>query len=173
MSDPSAIKSGFERYRDLLLKKPSIGIGTYVSRTRVVDGLTCEVTEGEFRQTVDMARAIGGNAQGPTPGMLGRGALGSCLAIGYSMVAARLGVVFRSLEVEIQADSDDAGLFTDGGAIPGYSEVRVLVHVDSDASDADVNRVLDGADAKSPYLDVFTRANTVRRELRRVPASAT
>ena len=38
--------------------------------------------------------------------MLGRGALGSCLAMGYMMWAAKLGVPIAGLEVEVQGEMD-------------------------------------------------------------------
>jgi len=38
-------------------------------------------------------------APAPTPGVLGRAALGSCLAIGYMMYAAKTGVPLAGLEV--------------------------------------------------------------------------
>ncbi len=76
-----------------------------------------------------MPAQAGGNATGPTPGVLGRAALGSCLAIGYVMRAAMMNIVFRSVEVEVQADYDDGALFgTSPGVPPGYTAVRYSVH---------------------------------------------
>lgn len=86
--------------------------------------------------------------------------------MGYMMYAAKMDVPFNALEVEIQADYDDGALFgvTDGPA--GYSEVRYLVSVDSDAPEADILRVLDTAEAHSPYLDIFSRAQRCLRDVR-------
>jgi uncharacterized OsmC-like protein len=98
--------------------------------------------------------------------MLGRGALGSCLALGYAMWAARLGVRLDSLSVEVEADYDSRGeLGISDEVPPGYTQVRYTVSVTSDAPEADVRRVLDTADRYSPYRDVFMRANDVRREV--------
>ena len=102
----------------------------------------------------------------PDPGVYGRTALGSCLAIGYQFWAAKLGVVFSRLEVDVQADYDSGGYHGVTDVPPGYSQVRYIVSVDSDAPEADVLNVLDQADAHSPYRDVFTRALDVRREVR-------
>ena len=48
----------------------------------------------------------------------------------------------------------------------GYSQMRYIVSVESDAPEADVLAVLDEADAHSPYRDNYTRAVDVRREVR-------
>jgi hypothetical protein len=41
-----------------------------------------------------------------------------------------------------------------------------VVTVESSAPEADVRRVLDDADARSPYLDVFRRAQPCSRTVR-------
>ncbi len=108
---------------------------------------------------------MGGNNAGPNPGILGRGALGSCLAIGYGMWAARLGVPVDALEVEVQADYDSRGeLGIADDVPPGYVQVRYRVIVTSHAPEPDVQRVLDIADKYSPYRDVYARAQDIRRE---------
>lgn len=159
------ICTAFERNAKALSLKPSIGQGTAVTKVQVREGLTCEVEEGPWRFTVDMGEKSGGNNAGPNPGVLGRAALGSCLAIGYMMWAARSGLPIRSLEVEIQAEYDSRGYHGLGAVVPGYKEIRYLVRVESSAPEADVLRVLDEADAHSDYLAVFARPQKLRREL--------
>ncbi|NIV03707.1 MAG: OsmC family peroxiredoxin, partial [Calditrichae bacterium] len=51
----------------------------------------------------------GGNNQGPNPGIFGRAALGSCLAIGYMRWAAKLGVPISKIDIEVQTDYDARG----------------------------------------------------------------
>ena len=110
-----------------------------------------------------MPASAGGNASGPTPGVYGRAALGSCLAIGYMMKAAAHNVVVHSLEVEVQADYDDGALFGTSTAPPGYSEVRYAVRIESDASEEAILQMLNEADKHSPYLDVFSRGQKCLR----------
>jgi uncharacterized OsmC-like protein len=114
-----------------------------------------------------MGEKSGGTNAGPSPGVLGRGAFGSCLALGYAMYALRLGVPIESLEVDVEADYDSRGeLGVSEDVPPGYTQVRYTVTVTSPASEEDVLRVLDTADRHSPYLDVFARAKDVRRQVR-------
>jgi len=166
MSSTTFIKTAFERSAKAISLKPSIGTGTGSSRARIINGLTCEFTEGPWRFVADMPAQAGGNAQGPTPGVYGRGALGSCLAIGYMMYAAKMGVPIESLEVQVEADFNDGALF---GVIddidPGYSEVRYTVTVVSSAPKEEVMKVIDEGDKHSPYLDVFSRGQKCIRQV--------
>src|SRR5438093_33033 len=110
MSELQKIKTAIERSSKALLLKPSLGVGTGVSKTRIKHGLTCEIKEGNWTLVADMSESIGGNAKGPTPGVYGRAALGSCLAIGYMMMAAKMNIPVSMLEVEVEADFDDGAL---------------------------------------------------------------
>jgi uncharacterized OsmC-like protein len=160
------IKTGVERSVKALTLKPSLGRGTGHSTVTVKDGLTCEVVEGPWRFVVDMPTSVGGAEAGPTPGVYGRGALGSCLAIGYMMRAARLGIPIEALTVDVEADYDDGALFgTTDDVPPGYTQVRYTVTVESSAPEVDIVRMLDEADALSPYLDVFRRAQQCVRRI--------
>jgi uncharacterized OsmC-like protein len=162
------VRAAFERNVRILTARPAVGCGTAVTRARVAgaDGLACEVTEGAWRLTVDLSEKVGGRGLGPNPGMLGRGALASCLAIGYAMWAARLGVPLSSIDVEVQAEYDTRSLFGVGEVPPGYREIRYVVAVTSAAPDQTIRQVLDEAEAHSPYLAVFSRPHALRRQLR-------
>jgi uncharacterized OsmC-like protein len=161
------LRTLLERNAQAVSLKPSIGQFTGRTTVRLKPGLACEVTDGEWTLTAGVGAKNGGNNAGPNPGVLGRGALGSCLAISYAMWATRLGVELESLEVEIEADYDTRGeLGVSDDVPPGYSQVRYIVTVSSPASEADVRRVLDTTDKYCPYLDVFARAIDVRREVR-------
>ena len=165
MSTAEKISLAFGRTTKALELKPSLGAGTGISKARITDGLTCEVTEGNYILIADMPASVGGNMNGPTPGVYGRAALGSCLAIGYMMRAAKMNIPISSLEVEIQADYDDGALFGTSNAFPGYLDVRYTVTVESDAKEGAILRLLDEADKHSPYLDVFSREQKCVRQV--------
>lgn len=164
----NALQTAFDRSAKALTLRPSLGQGTGVSRTRIHKGLTCQIEDGFWKLTADMPTSVGGDGSAPTPGVYGRAALGSCLAIGYMLWAARLDVPIASIDVQVEADYDDGALFGVSDSPPGYLEVRYTVTVETNAPDSDVQRVLDEGDAHSPYLDVFKRAQTCRREVRLV-----
>jgi uncharacterized OsmC-like protein len=167
MSSFQKIKTALERTTKALTLKPALGRDTKTSVTRVRQGLTCDVQEGDWKLSVDMPAAVGGDGSAPTPGVYGRAAFGGCLAIGYMMQAAKLGVSIQSLEVEVQADFDDGVLLGVHNDVPaGYTEVRYTVTIESDAPEQDIMRVLNEGDARSPYLDVFGRAQTCKRTIK-------
>lgn len=150
----------------MLALKPTRGHLTGVTKARVVDGLRAEIEEGSWKLAADMPLKAGGDETAPTPGMLGRGALASCLAIGISMWAARLGVPIDELEVEVQADFDVRGELGVGDVRAGYQEVRYQITIDSPASEKALIELLETAERHSPYVDVFSRGQTLKRALR-------
>ena len=151
MVDPATIREIAERNARTLALKPSRGHLTGVTKARVVDGLRCEIEEGPWKLAVDMPVKAGGDDTAPTPGMLGRGALASCLAIDISTWAARRGIPIDALEVEVQADYDARGELGVGEDIPaGYQEVRYLVSLDSPAPREARVELLETAERHSP-----------------------
>ncbi len=150
----------------MLALKPNRGHLTGVTKAQLVDGLRCEIEEGPWRLAADMPAKAGGDETAPTPGMLGRGALASCLVIGISMWAARLGIPIDGLEVEVQADFDVRGEMGVGDVKAGYQEVRYLVSIDSPASTEALTELLETTERHSPYMDVFSRAQNMKRIVR-------
>lgn len=167
MADPATIRDIAERNAKMLALKPSRGHLTGVTKARIVEGVRCEIEEGPWKLAADMPVKAGGEGTAPTPGMLGRGALASCLAISITTWAARAGIPIDALEVEVQADFDARGELGVGEDIPpGYQEVRYLVSIDSPAPQEALAELLDTAERHTPYLDVFGRAQTMKRVLR-------
>lgn len=167
MTESEKIKTALERCKKAFTLKPSMGRGSALSKARIINGLTCEISEGDWKFRVDMPEGIGGNNAAPTPGVYGRAALGSCLAIGYMMKAAELNINVRSLEVEVEADYDDGALLgtADQHVSPGYLEVRYKINIESDEPEEKIMQMLDIGDKQSPYLDVFSRAQTCVRTI--------
>ncbi|PWT99551.1 MAG: hypothetical protein C5B52_10520 [Bacteroidetes bacterium] len=172
MTSAERIKTAVERSTKALQLKPSLGFGTRKSKTRVKEGLTCEITEGDWKFITDMPEGVGGNASGPTPGVLGRAAFGSCLAITYMLYAAKKNIPIENLEVDVEADFDDGALLGTQDIPPGYSQVRYTVTIDSDASEEELMELIDDADAHSPYLDVFSRGQECIRKVNIVHSKA-
>ncbi len=166
MAEQCAIREIVERNIHLLALKPHRGHLTCATKARLVDGLRCEIEEGPWKFAADLPAKVGGDDTAPTPGVLGRGALASCLTIGIAIWAARLGVPIEVLEVEVQADFDARGELGVGNAVaPGYSEVRYVVAIESPAPRDQLDELLRMAERHSPYLDVFGRAMALRRVL--------
>lgn len=159
------IRVALERNDRVVSQRPSVGQGTAVTRVSIRDGLTCDVEDGPWKLQVGMTDKYGGENAGPNPGVLGRAALGSCLAMGYVMWAARRGVPIRGLTVEVEADYDVRGeLGVDDSISPAYSAVRLVVTVESDSPERDVCEVLREAERYSSYWNLFREGVPVVRE---------
>lgn len=166
MNDAENIRTFIDRSIKALELRPSMGHHTAVSKTRVVDGLHCEIEEGRWKLSADLSEKAAGSGKGPDPGVLARAALGSCLAMGYVMWAAYREVPLESVEVEVQADFDAGAQYGVGDAPPGYTEVRYIVTIGSPAPEDDVMRIVEETEKRSPYFDVFTREQKVVRSVR-------
>jgi uncharacterized OsmC-like protein len=118
MASQAAIRKIAERNIQLLALKPSKGHLTCTTRARLADGLRCEIEEGPWKLAADMPAKAGGEESAPTPGVLGRAALASCIVMGIAAWAARLGVPIDALEVEVQADFNVRGELGVGEGIP-------------------------------------------------------
>ena len=159
-----AIRDAIARTVATLRADESAGRGTAVTRVRLRPGLACDVQDGPHRFTVGMSARYGGSDAAPNPGVFGRAAVGACLAVGYGMWAARLGVPIDALDVEVQADYDARGEFAvDDGVSPGYLAMRYVVSVESPASEDDVLRLLDTADRYSAWRDDMLRPMPLER----------
>jgi uncharacterized OsmC-like protein len=162
--DQENLRAALTRAEYAFAKRPSLAKQDTVTAATVREGTLCEVAEDGWKFVVDMPQTLGGTAKGPTPGTYVRSGLAACLAIGYSMRAALLGVPIRRVQVEVQADIDLRGIFCGIATVPAYNGIAYVVTVESDAPEADILRVLDESDARSPYVDVFRRPQSLRRE---------
>lgn len=155
-----------ERLEAALEHKAGFGRSTATSTTVLGEGLRCVTTEGEHLIEADLPTGLGGDGSGPNPGALIRAALGSCLAQGYRLRAARHGVAVAGIEVTVETDSDIAGLIDMQSSIPaGFCEIRYRVRIRSDAPPAQLEALVAEADEHSPMLDALGRANPLARSI--------
>lgn len=163
MADAKTIRTTIDRSIKALQLRPALGKKTAVSKIRIDEGLTCRIEEGRWKLTADLSESAGGSGAGPDPGVLGRAALGSCLAMGYVIWAAVREVPITGVEVEVQADFDVSAQYGLGEEPPGYTEVRCRVSIESPAAEEKVMAIVEEAEANSSYLDVFGRAQKIVR----------
>ena len=159
------IRTVFERSVKTLERRPAMGQGTAVTRVRVEEGMHCRIEDGRWRLEADLSEKAGGGGAAPDPGVLGRSALGSCLAMAYVSWAAWLEVPLEALEVVVEADYDARGQYGVGEVDAGYQQVRCRVRLTSPAPETELRHLAEEAEAHCPYLDVFRRAQEVSLEL--------
>lgn len=165
MADPKTIREAFERNRKALKLRPSKARSTALTKVRLFNGTSCEVEHKQWKFNVDIGVSEGGNDAGPGPGILERGALGSCLAIAISQRAAVLGIPIENLEIEVESDFDARSmLYLDDGN-PGFEALRYRVFIESPAAEKEVRELVGEADRHSPVLDDFRRAIPLEGEI--------
>jgi uncharacterized OsmC-like protein len=122
---------------------------------------------GGERIMTDMPTGIGGRAEEPSPGWLYRAAIASCVASTIAMEAARQGVAFAELQVEVDSESDDRGILGMDEAVPA-GPLSTRVRVRARAAGIDEGRLRDlierGA-ARCPSYDATQRAVPVSVEI--------
>lgn len=160
-----SIKTAFERQTKAVTLKPSIGQNTAVTKAFLRDGLTCDIVDGKWKLVADMSEKWGGKEEGPTPGTYGRAALASCLVISYKMWAESMNIKIDELSVEVQADFDTRGMSGVDETKPGYLEMRYIVNIKSPEDEDTIIKLLDTADERSSYVDMFRNAQKVNRIL--------
>lgn len=165
MADTQTIKEAFERNQKALQMRPSKAKSTATTKVRLFDGTTCEVEHKHWKFKVDIGKSEGGNDAGPGPGILERGALGSCLAIAYSQRAAVLGIPIDSIEIDVESDFDARSMLHINDDPPGFKALRYKVYLESSAAKKEVMQMIEEADRHSPVLDDFSRAIPIEREV--------
>ena len=165
MSTDAAIKEAVERIVQGLQRDPASAQGTTHATARIDQGLTCVVTEGTWTLTSDVPPSMGGTGEGPSPGVYGRAAVASCVAIGIKMMAARRNHPINSVSVDIDADYDWRGDFGLDGVPPGFQNFRVTINVNSPAAADTTERIVAEALRLSSWLNTLACKQLVEAEL--------
>jgi len=160
------LKSIFEGAIAALRRDPTAGVGTAVTTVRIRSGLTCDVEDGAWKLVGDEMPGDGGAGLGPDPGVFGRAALGTCLAMGYVLWAAHLGVPLAGVEVVVETDYDAHGMVgVDDAVGPGWTGIRYRTRISSPAPEERVRELVETADRYSAILDDFRKPHSITREL--------
>jgi uncharacterized OsmC-like protein len=122
--------------------------------------------DGHWKLVADEMPGDGGAGLGPDPGVFGRAALGSCLAMGYMMWAAYFDIPIDGCEVVVEADYDARGMLGLDDSLPaGWSDLRYKVTLKTDAPADRVREMVEHADRYSSILDFYRRPHDIAREL--------
>jgi uncharacterized OsmC-like protein len=160
------IQVAIDKLNRIFKKRPTAAFGTGSTKVQLFSGTRCEISEGEWKLISDQPKKTGGKEEGPGPGFLGRGALGACLAQGYAIIFAQRDLTFRSINIDVQGDTDMRGFFgMDDSIPPGYQQIRYHVSIESDENKDKILAAIEHADRHSPWLYNVTTALDVHREV--------
>ena len=137
------------------------------------DGGTRTVIDvGAYGQFVtDEPVAHGGTGDGPSPLQTVLGALCGCESVTFSRTAAELGLAYRGIDFEAEFKIDIRGRLGNREVRPHFHTVRVLAHVETEASEEDLRAVVEETERRCPVFNLLTDAG-VRLEMRWVRRAA-
>lgn len=154
--------SAFETTREAVAEDPTAGRGAFRTETTWEDGARARTTARSFSIETDEPAPLGGTDRAVDPMELLLASVGTCLTIGWVTQAARRGVDFRDLRIEVEGDYDLRGyLDLDEQVRPGFTGLRYTVHVDSDASPEELEEIRAAAERTSPMFDNARNATPI------------
>ena len=162
MATDEQIRTALDRARRAIELRPGIALGTMKTSTRLEDGVKCVSRNGDWSFEIDEPNSAGGDNSAPSPGVYGLGALTGCIAIAVKNQAVMANVSVTAVEVDVEADYDDRGMYDmDGESPPGFTEFRLLINVDSTAPSEKVSEIVESALKTDTWFNVFTHKQKV------------
>lgn len=161
MATDNKIRTALKQVIEALEEKPELGLDTAVTHARLEHGFQCVVRQGVNTLVSDMGAAVGGDGTAPSPGFYGRAAIVACVAMGIKLTSVRLDVAIDAVEVDIEQDFDDCGLFAIGDVTAGCLQSRLAIRVQSSAPEESVRAMVDEALKHDPLLINFREAQKV------------
>lgn len=134
---------------------------SYATTGEIGSGLTCHVSQGRFAAITDLGAAMGGGAEGPSPGFFARAAIVGCVGIGVKMLAVREGLVVDHVTVTVETSFDDAALVGLGMNPAGPLHTRVVIDIVSPDDPARIAEVVDRALSHDPWFLALRDAQDV------------
>ena len=156
------IRASQNQVIERLSSNPAKAVTTLSMSGTADDGLTCRVQQGRHTALMDMGAAMGGEARGPSPGFHARAGIVGCVAIATKMAAAREGLAFRSVLVDLEMDSDDLAIFGLGGMNAAPIETRITIHIDTDEPEPVVADLVGRVLEMDPWFLALRDAQEVR-----------
>ena len=129
------------------------------------EDLSCTIKVGEFEVHGAMPVSRGGTGTGPVPGDFMRASIVACLAVGYRTAARDLGIPMHAIEIDMTCHIDTRGQDEADGGSPGWERIEWTVRVTSTADEADLLRLCDQVERRSPMLRNLDRRIERHRRL--------
>jgi uncharacterized OsmC-like protein len=149
----------FDSLVEKIRQRPSAATKTWSAEVRWTGGFRSEAAVRGFAPVAsDEPRGMGGTDSAPNPVEQLLAALGNCLAVGYAVGASAAGITIRDLRIDVNGDLDLHAFLGLADGHPGFSAIRVAVHLDADADEAAVAGLHAKVAATSPVGQTLSRA---------------
>jgi uncharacterized OsmC-like protein len=140
-------------------QRPAAAHPTFSAEVRWTGAYRSEAAVRRFEPiSSDEPRGMGGTDTAPNPVEQLLAALGNCLAVGYALNASVAGITIRALRIVVDGDLDLHPLLGLADGHPGFSAIRVAVHLDTDAGEDAVAELHAKVAATSPVGQTLSQA---------------
>jgi uncharacterized OsmC-like protein len=164
--DLHRVKEGFTRAIRTVTLKPGRGQRCYTNTASVASGTLCTVREGTYLSTFDVGKGMGGSGEGPSPSVVLRSAITSCVAIGIKLWAAQSGLSLREIRVTLETDVDARGqLGVARDVPPGFTQIRLAITIVSYERREAIENIITHALKMSPLMDVMQNPQSIDLDL--------
>jgi uncharacterized OsmC-like protein len=111
----------------------------------------------------DHPAVLVGDDNAPSPVEYLLHAIAACLTAGVANVAAARGVELTKVTSTVQGDIDLLGILglSDGSVRNGYQQIKVTFHIEGDADEATLRRIVEQSRNRSAVYDVLTNGTPV------------
>lgn len=159
MFDLNSIKHAAERNRKAVQMKPALAKCTYTARAQLGKDLHFDIDVDGVKISAEVPQLYGGNGNGAGSSAHALASLICCSMVGYLIKFAEKDIPVRGLGMEVNGDLDNTKQY-------GYTGVRYVVNIDSDAPEEEIRQAIEEADAESFGLAVLQQPVKTRREVR-------
>ncbi len=139
---------------------------TYVVKAEALGSVASKITANKHVFFVDEPAVLAGDDIAASPVEYALGALISCQIVVYRLYAQNMGIRVSSISVTAEGDLDARGLFGMNETVrPGFSNVRLNVHVTGPESHERYNLLQVAVDKHCPVMDLFANPTPITVKL--------
>lgn len=139
-----------------------MAVVTFKATSKLVSGLQVDNHVRDFTLRMDEPKDLGGSDTGMNPVEALLAALGSCMTIVAAAFAKAHKIDLQDFWVELEGDLDPDG-FLKGtpGVRNGFQTVRVIPHIKTSSSPAEVEKFMEFVKSRCPVSDVMVNGTEV------------
>ena len=161
-------KQIFEHKQEILRNRPDKCRVEVSADSHLVEAFRSHVNTRGFEVVIDQPEHMGSTDLGPRPSEILLAALAACHEVTYRLYADAMDIDLRDIAVSVIGVSDARGFFNVGEDIAaGFSEIYGEIKIDSDASDADIERLRQAVNRHCPVLDDLRKPVKVELDIKR------
>ncbi|MEK7950881.1 OsmC family protein [Luteolibacter soli] len=124
-------------------ESPEKALVTLRAHGRLDEGISCRVDAGQSAVVAGLHPATGGSGAAACSGNMLLDALVACSGVTLNAVATVLGIHLRDAAIEAEGDLDFRGTLGVSKEVPvGFQSIRLIVTLDTDASDEQLANLL-------------------------------